>query len=239
MLDILEFLSSPAILDDGASEEQLCNKFPMLTKVDLASYLNELLQSGQIELINGNNEVYYKVIQNRALDYEAMIIALLAKTGSTGMWLRDIKVKTNIPHNLVLKILKTLETGRKIKSVKSIKNNRRMYMLYDVRPAEEVTGGVWFNNNDVDLVFVNKLMEIIYKFCDKRDEPFALNKIESLTKISELRDFIVNSGITEVELNMNDLGTLVDCLVSDGRVEKYNTDDGVVIRCLRPDYLKY
>lgn len=236
MGDILEFLSG---FDDGATEEQLCRHFHKLKKIELATILNSLLQSNQIELVNTGDKIYYKAIQNRAADYEAMILSLLGQTGSNGMWLRDIKIKTNIPHNLILKILRNLEVGRKIKSVKAVKNNRKMYMLYDVKPDEEVTGGVWFNNNDVDLVFVNRLMDIIYQYCSKKEETYALNKIDSLIKLTDLRDFIANSGISEVELSLNDLNTLVECLVFDGRMERLVVEDGIALRSINSDYLHY
>lgn len=236
MGDVLEFLSG---FDDGATEEQLCRHFHKLKKVEIAAILNGLLQSNQIELVNTGGKIYYKAVQNRTADYEAMILALLGQTGANGMWLRDIKTKTNIPHNLILKILRNLELGRKIKSVKAVKNNRKMYMLYDIKPDEEVTGGVWFNNNDVDLVFVNRLMDIIHQYCRRKEEAYALNKIDSLVKLSEVRDFIADSGISEVELGQNDLNTLIECLVFDGRMETFAVEDGVALRPLGDSYLRH
>lgn len=233
MNEILEFLES---FEEGATEEQLSMHFSRLKKIELASILNNLLQSNQIEIYDSGSKIYYKAVLNKTINYESMILSLLGQCGSTGMWLRDIKINTNIPHNLILKILRNLEASRKIKTVKSIKNNRKMYMLYDVRPAEDVTGGVWFSNNDVDLVFVNKLMDVIYKFCYKKEDDYVLSKIDSLTKLVDVKEFIENSGISEVELSINDLNTLIDGLIFDGKMEKYSVEDGVVLRCLKDSY---
>lgn len=234
MNEILEFLSG---FEDGASEEQLCGRFSRMKKIELAAILNSLLRSNQIEINDAQGRILYRAVKNKAADYEAMVLALLGQTGATGMWLRDIKVKTNIPHNLILKILRSLEGSRKIKSLKSIKNNRKMYMLFDVKPAEEVTGGVWFSNNDVDLVFVNKLMDIIHRYVSKKGEPPALPRMDSLTTLSELREFIASSRVSEVDLSASDLNTLVDCLVFDGRIERYSVEGDVALRCLPEDYL--
>lgn len=225
--------------EDGASEEELCQKFGTLSKSELASSLNALLRSNQIEVVKTSEKMYYKAIRNRTMDYEGMILALLGQIGSNGMWLRDIKVKTNIPHNLILKILRNLEMTRKIKSIKSVKNNRKMYMLYDMQPDEEVTGGVWFSNNDVDLVFVNRLMDIIYQYCLKNEDAYSMPRMDSLVRISDLKQFITSSGISEVEMSMNDLNTLIDCLVYDGRMEKHTVDDKIILRSLKPGYLGY
>lgn len=235
MSEVLEFLAS---FEDGATEEDLCRHFRKLNKMELAAILNSLLQSNQIEVAQLEGRMHYRAVRNKTTDYEAMILALLGQIGSNGMWLRDIKTKTNIPHNLVLKILRNLEAARKIKSLKSIKNNRKMYMLYDVKPNEEVTGGVWFSNNDVDLVFVNKLMDVIYRYCHRPEEEYALTKIDSLATMMDVRDFIAESGISEVELSMSDIAMLVDCLVCDGRMEKIAMESGVALRTLREAYLK-
>lgn len=236
MNNITEFLGG---FEDGATEDQLCDNFPKLKKIELATALNTLLQSNQIEVVTIDGRIRYKAVQNRTADYEVMILSLLGQTGSTGMWLRDIKTKTNIPHNLILKILRNLEAARKIKSLKSVKNNRKMYMLYNVKPNDDVTGGVWFSNNDVDLIFVNRLMDIIYHYCQRKEEAYALQRMDCLTRLTDLKEFIANSKISEVELSVNDLNTLVDCLVYDGRMECYTLDDGIALRTLRSEYLKY
>ena len=64
-----------------------------------------------------------------------------------------------------------------------------------MRPDEDVSDGVRLNNNNVDLVFVGKLMEVIYEYIKKG------------LKISHwrLRKFIAASGISEVELTIEDM----------------------------------
>lgn len=236
MSEILNFIAE---LDQGVTEDQLSHKFSSLSKLEIVNQLNQLIKANEIEIINEHGKILYKAIQNKTADYEAMVLAILAKTGSSGLWLRDIKTKTNIPHNLILKILRNLEVNRKIKSIKSVKNNRKIYILYDIKPDEDVTGGVWFNNNDVDLIFVNKLQDVIYRFCYKKEESFVLNKIDSLVRMSDLIEFISSSKISEIPLSPSDINTLVDCLVFDGRMEKYEIDDGIALRVLSDSYLKY
>lgn len=235
MSEVMEFIKG---CENGATEEMLTAQFPDMKKIELANVLNSMLQKSQIELFKSGNRIYYKSIHNKTADYETMIMSLIAQSGSSGLWLRDIKNKTNIPHNLVLKILKVLEDTRRIKSIKSVKNNRRTFVLYDVKPDEDVSGGVWFCNNDVDSIFVTKLMDVIYRFVHKPEDPFVLNKISNLVKLDAIRDFISGSGISEVELSMSDVNTLIDCLCYDGRLERIETDNGVALRALKDEYMK-
>lgn len=235
MTEMLEYIKKN---ENGVTEQMLCSNFTTLNKVEIANNLNILIQQNQIEVLKDGNTIYYKAIVNKSVGYEALILNLIGQSGSSGMWLRDIKSKTNIPHNLVLKILKVLEDTRKIKSIKSVKNNRKTYVLYDIKPDEDVSGGVWFSNNDVDLVFVNKLMDIIYQYVHRPEGPYILNKIDNLVNVKTIREFILHSKISEVELSMEDINTLIDCLVYDGRIERIETGDGIVLRALNENYMK-
>ena len=58
-----------------------------------------------------------------------------------GVWTRDIKLGTNIPQHTLTKTLKILEQRNLIKSVRSVvSKSKKLYMLYDVVPAKEITG---------------------------------------------------------------------------------------------------
>lgn len=235
MNEILEFIKSQ---ENGVTEEILCSNFSNIKKTDMVVSLNTLIHQNLIEIKKIGNSLTYFSIQNKNTGYEALILSLIAQGGTSGLWLRDIKTKTNIPHNLVLKILKGLEDTRKIKSIKSVKNNRKTYVLYDVKPDEDVSGGVWFSNNDVDLVFVNRLMDIILQFVRKEEGSFLLNKIDGLVKMKTVKDFVSASRISEVELSIEDITTLIDCLVYDGRLEKIELEDGIGLRVIKDDYMK-
>ncbi len=53
-------------------------------------------------------------------------------------------MRTNLQQPIVTKILKTLEQRSLIKSVKSVQNpSRKVYMLFELEPARELTGGAW------------------------------------------------------------------------------------------------
>lgn len=79
-----------------------------------------------------------------------------------GIWTRDIKIPTNIPQHTLTKILKILEQRSLIKSVRSVvSKSKKLYMLYDVTPAKEITGGPWYSDQKFDHEFVNELENYI------------------------------------------------------------------------------
>jgi RNA polymerase Rpc34 subunit len=62
-----------------------------------------------------------------------------------GVWTRDIKLSTNIPQHTLTKTLKILEQRNLIKSVRSVvSKSKKLYMLYDIVPAKEITGDFIF-----------------------------------------------------------------------------------------------
>jgi DNA-directed RNA polymerase III subunit RPC6 len=55
-----------------------------------------------------------------------------------------LKVRTNLAQPQVTKMLKALEGKSLIKSVKNVNNpSRKLYMLFELEPSREITGGAW------------------------------------------------------------------------------------------------
>ena len=62
-----------------------------------------------------------------------------------GVWTKDLREKSNVPQSQLQKVLNLLEKRALIKGVKSIQAGaRKMYMLADLTPAKEITGGAWW-----------------------------------------------------------------------------------------------
>lgn len=61
-----------------------------------------------------------------------------------GVWTKDMKFKTNLQQPQITKILKELETRTLVKAIKPVNQpSKKFYMLYDLEPAREITGGAW------------------------------------------------------------------------------------------------
>ena len=67
--------------------------------------------------------------------------AAVEKEGNKGVWIKDLRKRTNILGQGVLeKIMKTLMARKFVKAEKSIAGkNKKVYMLYHLKPSLEVS----------------------------------------------------------------------------------------------------
>lgn len=55
-----------------------------------------------------------------------------------------MKHKTNLQQPQITKILKELENRTLVKAIKPVNQpSKKFYMLFDLEPAREITGGAW------------------------------------------------------------------------------------------------
>ena len=92
----------------------------------------------------GDSSVCLNVVHNPRFAWFPCHLFTLYSCFLTGIWSRDIKRKTNLAQTAVTKILKTLESRNLVKPVKSVNDGKRkIYVLYDLEPAADITGGLW------------------------------------------------------------------------------------------------
>jgi hypothetical protein len=66
------------------------------------------------------------------------------QVGNKGIWTKDIRYHSNLPHPKLQKILKSLEGRQLVKTVKcSASATKKIYMLFGLKPSEDLTGGQW------------------------------------------------------------------------------------------------
>ena len=89
---------------------------------------------------------------------ERLVYQIIEDSGNTGIWIRDIRMKSNLPISTIRKSIKALENKKLIKSVKSVRAPKKpLYMLYDIQPNESVTGGAWYSDQEFETEFVDVL----------------------------------------------------------------------------------
>jgi DNA-directed RNA polymerase III subunit RPC6 len=65
--------------------------------------------------------------------------------------------------------LKTLEQKQEIKAVKHVKYpTRKIYMLYNLQPSSDVTGGAWYTDQELDTDFIDSLKAACLKYIMSR-----------------------------------------------------------------------
>jgi DNA-binding MarR family transcriptional regulator len=155
--------------------------FPLLIPV-----INELTASSRLKMSQqSDGSLFYQLISEttaekfHGLDTSGMLVyQVIEKAGNHGIWTKDIRIQTNIQQQTLTKICKTLESRKLIKPVKSVTaKQRKLYMIYDLTPAKELTGGVWyvrcvcstiileFTKKGIGHTQFNSFFEIICLFC--------------------------------------------------------------------------
>lgn len=105
-------------------------------------------------------------------------------------------------------------------------------MLYHLEPSTEMTGGPWYTDKELDTEFIKLLSAACLKFI--RDRSFPRNKSGDATQrllypisaapayptATQVQAFLNKSRITETQLSVEHVETLLNVLVLDGDVEK-------------------
>lgn len=204
----------------GISNSALKTHFMDDEYVQLVPIINELTATSRLVMSRSAKELHYTLVEDQVagkfngLDASArMVYQVIEKTQNMGCWTKDIRLQTNIQQNALTKILKTLESRRLIKPVKSVTaKSKKLYMLYDLQPAKELTGGVWYSNLEFDHEFISKLRYFLVQTCRKR--PHTLR---------ELHQELEQKKVSNVELSIDDVRQLVQTLVFDYSLEEDDT----------------
>lgn len=128
-----------------------------------------------------------------------------------------MKFKTNLQQPQITKILKELETRTLVKAIKPVNQpSKKFYMLYDLEPAREITGGAWYTDQDYDSEFIQVLQTQCFKFIKQEGDP----------TLEDVSTFIHDKGISRVQLRDEDVMMILNTLEYDGQIEKIDSPDG-------------
>lgn len=224
---------------DGISDSMLQQEIPQISAQQRLAALNRLLSLGRLDLLKSAQlGIVYRLKDKLALTSalstsgdmdEKLVFAVIKESGNKGIWIRDISTKTNVKSTALNKTLKSLESKKLIKSVQSVNaNKKKVYMLYDLEPDRSVTGGAWYSGKEFESEFVEILNEQCYHFLVQRkeqnDEKFShdpvMRRASSYVSSKEIADYIKNLGISRVDLSTEDIETILNTLVFDGKCER-------------------
>ncbi|KAK6340143.1 34-kDa subunit of RNA polymerase III (C) [Orbilia blumenaviensis] len=221
------------------TSNELLSYIPKRDAQELLATINELLGRGYLRTLKQGDAFVYQFISKDSVDRtrnltpdEALVYQHIESSAREGIWSKILKTRTNLHPTVLTRCLKTLETHRYIKSVKSVKNpTRKIYMLSDLTPAIEVTGGPWFTDAELDADFINALLVAIERFVTSRSFPKQKPGAAGIVipfeagytgypTLSDITHWVKNSNLTEVDLSEADIKALLEVLIYDGKLEK-------------------
>lgn len=171
-----EFFKYLQTMPEGVSQRDAQDAGYQNSTIVLAA--NALLKQGRVSCLQmPDGSLLYKVQdakvaqQNRGLSEEALLVLqLIRNSDNKGIWTRELKLKSNLQHYQISKATKTLEERQLIKSVKSIQfKNRRVWMSWEVEPAREVSGGIWYEDGEFNENRVESLRSACRDFLKQQE----------------------------------------------------------------------
>ncbi|KAB1262382.1 DNA-directed RNA polymerase III subunit RPC6 [Camelus dromedarius] len=224
----------------GITDQVIQNEMPHIEAQQRAVAINRLLSMScrlldyPVPLCLFNLTLFPCSKMKGSDNQEKLVYQIIEDAGNKGIWSRDIRYKSNLPLTEINKILKNLESKKLIKAVKSVAaSKKKVYMLYNLQPDRSVTGGAWYSDQDFESEFVEVLNQQCFKFLQTKELKMLkwaetareskqnpmIQRNSSFASSHEVWKFICELGISKVELSMEDIETILNTLIYDGKVE--------------------
>lgn len=187
-----------------------------MTTAQKAIIINKLSTKGVIALFQTKDGLLYKWKDQStkgADNEEKIVYSIIEGAANKGIWVKDIRNKSNLPPIQLNKILKSLETKKYIKVVKSVAaTKKKIYMLYDLEPDRTVTGGAWYQDQDFESEFVDILNQQCYRYLEQKRDNVSADvssmgpvyiKRASYASAEEVNDYISKIKISKVKISFD------------------------------------
>lgn len=189
-----------------------------LTILHLANAINNLTNQGRLSVFRTDGICVWKTVAEDKANklssmtaHERIVYAAVEKEGSRGIWIKDLRKRTNISgQNTLEKILKSMMVRKLIKSERSVAGkNKKVFMLYDLKPSLEVTGGTWYRGHEMDVEFIVNMQ----KACR-----ILLSNLGPMTSAQVMLQLQMHK-ITTVPFTLADVSTVLNTMWLDRSVE--------------------
>jgi DNA-binding Lrp family transcriptional regulator len=151
---------------------------------------------------------------------ERMVLQRVREGGNAGVWTKDLRQRTNLSQPQVARILKALEARGLVKAVKGVAHpSRKLFMLAELEPSREITGGAWYINNEFDEDFIAQLRLVCLKYVG------GLPQGSAGASVADVAAFVRASGVFGVELQPEDVAVVLDTLYYDNLLDKLTAEE--------------
>lgn len=104
---------------------------------------------------------------------------LISDAGSQGMWAKDLATKSKIPAGTLARLTKMLEHRKLIKQITPAQyRSRKVWMLYELEPATELSGGSWYKDGQIDSDLIARLRRASMDFISNSAGPVSAEDVQ-------------------------------------------------------------
>eukprot|EP00892_Ulva_mutabilis_P007842 jgi/Ulvmu1/542/UM001_0550.1 len=148
---------------------------------------------------------------------EQLVFQKIEQAGAKGIWIRDIRLATNLQNPRLTKALKNLEGRQMIKNVKQHSHpSKKIYMLYELTPSEELTGGAWYTDGNLD----EGLVDLVRKLC------VGVIEANGERSLTQLVDFCRTRPGLESKMTGDHVKQILQTLIYDGLIDEQENENG-------------
>lgn len=203
---------------------------PSLSNFELLDAVNSLLKQGLLQPYTVGGTHVFEIVNKIQADKvsklshdEKIVYYAVASSLHEGIWIKHLKSKTLLHDTVIRNCLKVLIQNQYIKEVKSVKApTRKLYMLQELQPSIEITGGPWFTDSELDSEFIHYLLMVCHKYIQKKSFPpdgIYPAGYSNYPNAAEVFEFLQQSKITEVPLTVSHVQDLLNILIYDDAIE--------------------
>lgn len=96
---------------------------------------------------------------------ERLVYNCIENAGNAGIWNKTIKNRIAAHAQIMERVIKSLTNKGLIKSMTTVKHpGRKMYIVSNLLPNEEATGGAWFSGSDLDTPLLNGIAAVVHLY---------------------------------------------------------------------------
>lgn len=239
--EFIQLLSAPQYKGKGIANSALKSHFGDDRYPRLVPVINELTRASRLTMskgaseTTGEQEVYFSLLSAeeatklQGLDSSSkMVYQVIEASGNKGIWTVDVRNQTSIQQATLTKIFKQLESRRLIKPIKSVTaKTKKLYMLYDLAPAKEITGGPWYSDYEFDHEFIDELRNFILMCVRRMNGGRGAGKGVTLKQIAGK---MLQANVSRVKLSLEEVQQLLQTLAFDYLIEQRGvTEEGEAI----------
>ncbi|PWA74025.1 winged helix-turn-helix DNA-binding domain, RNA polymerase Rpc34-like protein [Artemisia annua] len=143
------------------------------------------------------------------LDSDKKVLNVIKSKKESAIWLRDLKRDSDLADPIVTKSLKNLITAGLIKEVKHVQfKGRKHYIAAEFEPSQEITGGSWYVDGNLDTAFIEQLKETCLK---------VIRKLKVATA-EGVYDFFKTNRLTNTECTSQQISEILRSMVLDNMI---------------------
>ncbi|CAE6461389.1 unnamed protein product [Rhizoctonia solani] len=172
----LEVYQACSQAEDGMLRQKELEKATTIKGPEMAAAVNGLLKKSLLKIMKDSKGVLsYKAVDKADAKVvglmdtdESIVYKKIQESKNEGIWTKHLK-STELHQSIITRALKSLEKKGLVKSIKSVKHpTRKIYILANLQPSVEVSGGPWYNNSEFESEFVQTLCKACLNFIQQQ-----------------------------------------------------------------------